>query len=325
LTGRCIKKEVIIFVGVGIIKQLHVAGGVNIEQGLTVVGGFDADVITQNGQPVSGNVVTDSTLSGNGSAGSPLKVPAGLFGADTIVPLPNSSSTPVSAAELVTTLTNSTAGSEASKFLLKMLNGGAQQGNISFEPQQMITDSGTLASWTWLMKANGTPVCSIGYTSTGQLIFWATQVGGGLGFGVGTPGQPWGATGTILTLNPTTGLILNAALQQSQFTNVASASTTVIPPGGNGSGNRGNITGTTTINLIDCTNYILGSELLLMFSSGLTLKHNQTQSGNAVGMLLKGSVDAVVPANGRIHLVLLGSNSGAGPDHWVDFSGVISP
>jgi hypothetical protein len=273
----------------------------------------------------SGSVVTDSTLAGNGTAGTPLRVPSGLFGADTIVPLPNSSSTPVSAAELITTLTNSTAGSEASKFLLKMLNGGAQQGNISFEPQEMITDSGTLTSWVWLMKFNGTAVCSIGYSSTGQLIFWATQTGGGIGFGVGTPGQAFGGTGSIFTVNPTFGLALNAALQQGQFTNVASASNLVIPPGGTGAGSRGNITGTTTINTIDTTNWGRGAELLLMFPSGLTLKHNQAPSGNAIPMLLKGSVDAVVPVNGRIHLVLLGANSGAGPNLWVDFSGVISP
>jgi hypothetical protein len=53
----------------GIIKQLHVAGGANIEQGLTVVGGFDADVITQNGQPVGSQIsLASDPRTGGGQA-----------------------------------------------------------------------------------------------------------------------------------------------------------------------------------------------------------------------------------------------------------------
>lgn len=275
-----------------------------------------------------GAVVTDATLSGNGSAGSPLSVPAGLFGADTVIQLPNSTSAQVSALELITSLTTNTAGSEVSKFLMKLLSTGAQVSAFSFEPSELVTDSGALTTWNWIMKYNGTAVASIGFNSVGQLLLVATQAAGGLFMGVGTPGQA--ASGLTVSVNNDFGLTVGGAVQITQFTNIASASTLVVPAGRTSSGavaagNSGNVTGSVMVNLIDSTWWTRGSEINLMFTAGTMLKHNQAASGNALPMLLKGSVDATVPANGRIKLVLLGANSGAGPNFWVDFTGVISP
>ncbi len=90
------------------------------------------------------SVTTDSTMTGDGTVGSPLHcIPT--FGSDTLVQLPNGVSTPVNALELIASLTTSTAGAEVSQWLIKLLNAGAQVTALTVKPNATQFPVGTTA------------------------------------------------------------------------------------------------------------------------------------------------------------------------------------
>jgi len=59
------------------------------------------------------------------------------FGADTTVKLPNSGAALVDALHLIASLTNNAPGSEASKWLIRLLSGGVQGDALSIEPNAL--------------------------------------------------------------------------------------------------------------------------------------------------------------------------------------------
>lgn len=93
--------------------------------------------ITAVGGGGSGTVHTDATLTGDGSVGSPLHAVA-QFGSDTTISLLNNASAPVTALELVNSLTTNTAGSEASKWVIKLLSAGSQVVALDIRPGQLL-------------------------------------------------------------------------------------------------------------------------------------------------------------------------------------------
>ena len=73
-------------------------------------------------------------------------------------------------------------------------------------------------------------------------------------------------------------------------------------------GNFFQITGTTQINLINSTDWGLGTVIYLQFAGALTVKHNQTASGNFQPILLAGSGDFTTVANTMLTLLWDGTN-----------------
>lgn len=77
-------------------------------------------------------------------------------------------------------------------------------------------------------------------------------------------------------------------------------------------GNVFSITGTTQINLIDVGDWLPGSRVVLLFDTSVTVKHNQTASGNFKKILLSGAADFSGTANDSLVLVLEGTPGGSG-------------
>lgn len=127
-------------------------------------------------------------------------------------------------------------------------------------------------------------------------------------------------TGTCFTLNnlgatlfvdgnpffriePDGDTVLWGRLQQKKGNNIASASTITL-------GDDGNvfiITGTTTIQLIDSTNWQAGSIIILIFQSAATVKNGAGSSGVNKQILLNGSTDLIGAANNVLQLVFDGT------------------
>ena len=77
----------------------------------------------------------------------------GGFGSDTIVDLPNSNSANVSALELIASLTSNTAGAEASKWVIKLLTGGAQTTALDLRPAQVLLPTASQAAPSYAFQA----------------------------------------------------------------------------------------------------------------------------------------------------------------------------
>ncbi len=73
-------------------------------------------------------------------------------------------------------------------------------------------------------------------------------------------------------------------------------------------GNVFKITGSTQINAITTTNWQAGVTISLIFSAGVTVKHNTAGGAGTAPMLLSGSVDYVAAANGVLTLLYDGTN-----------------
>jgi hypothetical protein len=78
--------------------------------------------------------------------GAPITAISGGFGSDTLVTLPNSGAVDVNALELITTLTNTTPGAEASKWVLKLMTAGAQTTALDIRPTQVLAVNGNSAA-----------------------------------------------------------------------------------------------------------------------------------------------------------------------------------
>jgi hypothetical protein len=286
LTGRCIEKEVIIFVGMGIIKQLHVAGGANIEQGLTVVGGFDADVITQGGLPVSG---------------------APSFGSNTIVPQTNSLSATVNALQLLTTLTTSTAGSEVSRWLIQLLSGGTQLTGLQIDPFGLSIRANTgnpLLGGYQFVNAAGTVLANISCGDSGGPIFFSVNGIELMEMHSDTGGRllsTWTNYGTIVC----NGAQGQGSIQYARLAGNASAGTLALAV----RGNLFQVTGSTTINGIVTTGWQAGTRIALELPSGITVTHNSGAPGaSAVAILLNPAASMTTTAPYLLELWYNGTN-----------------
>lgn len=101
-----------------------------------------AGTISNFGGGGGGTVSTDATMTGDGSGGNPLHcIPT--FGVDTLVSINNASSSPVTALEAIASLTATTAGAEASQWLIKLLTAGAQTTAMTIGPGGTLFPNGT--------------------------------------------------------------------------------------------------------------------------------------------------------------------------------------
>lgn len=85
----------------------------------------------------------------------------------------------------------------------------------------------------------------------------------------------------------------------AQGADVASASTITL-----GNGNVFNVTGTTDINMITTTGWVVGSVVYLKFTGIATLKNNQTPTGLTAGIVMGSAGDYISRANAGISLAL---------------------
>jgi hypothetical protein len=263
---------------------------------------------------------TDGSIKALDSTGAKSSVGAGGYGSDAIVDLPNSNAALVEASELVTSLTTQTAGSEVSRFLLKLLSAGAKMTVVQFDPASWTVDFGALTTWDLVFRRSGTLVgVKLETNSNGQMIVDAT--GAAVGSFIVKDKNGF----TALNVDATFGVQVGGGLQQRQFANVASANNLTIPSTTSNGGNCGHITGSTQINLIDITGKQNGSELWLMLDSGLTLKHNQAPSGNFLPMFLAGSADIVAAAGARVGFRLMGNNNGTAAVGWYQMAPILTP
>lgn len=98
---------------------------------------------------------------------------SGAFGSDTLVQLPNAVSTNVTALELVASLTNNGAGTEASQWDVKLLNAGAQVTAARFSPLQFFAPAFSTAATPQLSFLGYTDsgIYLTGAASTPQMVF----------------------------------------------------------------------------------------------------------------------------------------------------------
>ena len=135
----------------------------NADAGVTVTPTTGATVVSLSGVPLS-KLATQAantvTANATGSSAAPTAVTldactgfvAGVltnlcpFGPDTIIKLPNSISSPVSAWEGTSTLTTNTAGSEVSKYVFQLLSAGVQVTALDLRPTQILLSDGLVSA-----------------------------------------------------------------------------------------------------------------------------------------------------------------------------------
>ena len=100
----------------------------------------------------------------------------------------------------------------------------------------------------------------------------------------------------------------------TQGTDIASASTIVIPR----DGNTFELTGVTAVNLITTTGYQDGFEITLVANENVTINHGTATSGSNVTILLSGADNFSMTANDTLKLVL--SSTTAGGQAWREVS-----
>jgi len=109
-------------------------------------------------------------------------------------------------------------------------------------------------------------------------------------------------------------VIAGGAVQSKQGTDIASASTIVIPT----DGNIFELTGTTAVTLITTTGYQDGFEITLIANENVTITHGTATSGADVTIKLAGSGDFAMTADDTLKLVL--STTTAGGQAWREVS-----
>ena len=105
-------------------------------------------------------------------------------------------------------------------------------------------------------------------------------------------------------------VILNKGIIGKQGTDIASASTIVIPT----DGNVFELTGTTAVNLITTTGFQDGHEIILIANESVTINHATATSGSDVTILLAGAGNFAMTANDTLCLIL--STTTAGGQAW---------
>lgn len=144
------------------------------------------------------SAVAGTGISVSGATGAVTFTNTAPFGADTIVQVNNASSTPVSSLEVITSLTTSTAGSEASKWVIKLLSAGAQVTALDLRPTQLLAPSGVAGAPGLSFQAN---------TASG--LFWDNS----------NTRTLMAINGTAVTYTDSTGLILAPGNSRIAFSN----------------------------------------------------------------------------------------------------------
>ena len=254
---------------------------------------------------------TDGTFKQIDPTGAVTAIGGGGFGQNTTINLPNSSSTPVPALNLVTALTSNTPGSEASSFTTNLLNGGVAYPSVSLVPAGQTTDTiSGAAAWTWNLNVGGVQKGQLSVGSTGELLLFGTLAGGDVGIGSISDG-------VLVQIGHSLGMEARGgiALQACQGAGVALASTLAITATAPNGGNTFTVTaGTGPVNLMAASTFDFGAEINLYFTVAGTINHNQTPSGSNLPLLLAGSTSFAVPIGGRIKFVRI---NGVG---WVELS-----
>jgi hypothetical protein len=252
-------------------------------------------------------------LTGAGTAGSPLTA-VSQFGSDTSIPINNSSAAPVTAVELVASLPTNTAGSEASEWLVKLLDAGTAENAFAILPTGIQVDSraGGRTTWSQRILFGGSEVARISANSAGQLLISGTQAAGGIRFYTGIE------TGLAFQIGSTGAIeCLNTGFMTAQGANIASANNLTLNPAQGTGGSCFNITGGTQVNLISEAAYNRGSQVVLVATTPTVFKNAFTASGSFVPIQFASNADFTTTAtNAVLDLVLMGTNSGAGPDIW---------
>lgn len=95
------------------------------------------------------SAVAGTGISVSGATGAVTFTNTAPFGADTQVDINNGSGTPVHALQVTNSLTTATAGSEASKWVIKLLSAGAQTTALDLRPTQMLSPDGSVSAPAW--------------------------------------------------------------------------------------------------------------------------------------------------------------------------------
>jgi len=98
----------------------------------------------------------------------------------------------------------------------------------------------------------------------------------------------------------------DGAIIGNQGTDIASASTIVIPT----DGNKFELTGTTAVNLITKTGYQDGHEITLIANESVTINHGTATSGSDITVLLAGASNFSMTANDTLTLALTTTTAG---------------
>lgn len=114
---------------------------------------------------------------------------------------------------------------------------------------------------------------------------------------------PNGTGGVTITSGKTT---LGGAVVHKQGTDIASATTIVVPT----DGNIFELTGTTAVNLITTTGFQEGHEITLVANENVTINHATATSGADVTILLAGAGNFAMTANDMLTLVLCSTTAG---------------
>lgn len=127
--------------------------------------------------------------------------------------------------------------------------------------------------------------------------------------------------GSNVTFTNVYGLVVDSgrsrfdgAIIGNQGTDIASASTIVIPT----DGNTFELTGTTAVNLITTTGWRDGFRITLIANENVTINHGTATSGSDVTILLAGSGNFAMTANDTLTLEL--STTTAGGQAWREIS-----
>ncbi len=111
-----------------------------------------------------------------------------------------------------------------------------------------------------------------------------------------------GKTNIGSTGDPIVKLKVSGRFASAKGTNIASANNITLGT----DGNSFNITGTTQINTISATDWVAGSIVYLIFTSSVTVGHNQ--SGTGARLFLSGSINYSAVNNSVLGLLYDGSN-----------------
>lgn len=112
-----------------------------------------------------------------------------------------------------------------------------------------------------------------------------------------------GSTGDIEMQNRV--ISVNGLFVDQMSTATPSANNLKLPT----NGDSWHITGTTQINLISYVGWRSGSRITLIFDGALTVKNNQSASGNFRPILLNGGSDFTAAANRTLSLLYDGVNN----------------
>lgn len=144
--------------------------------------------------------------------------------------------------------------------------------------------------------ANNNPIWSRNFAGSGLMHILSTDVSNNTIIGDGSYNTIfYGAA--ILLASPT--YVSATRFHFAQGAVVSSANNLVLGT----DGNYFNITGTTQINLLSSLLWVGGSQITLKFDAAVTVKHNQTVSGDNKPILLAGGVDFIARVGDLLQLV----------------------